>query len=167
MSEFTLNFISNGVVFESILKNPSFLYNIWPIPKIILDFSGLKVSDNHKLITPIVVEYGIIGKFKIPPEFNLTPEEIENQPGMIFTQLNTRSDFEIISSSGYFDDPHFKYSIEIENELVNTVVLAAKYNMVTLIEKLKETEMSSYKLKEITEGFMRTAVRELFFGCSN
>lgn len=160
---FHSNFIENKEERVSVLNNPSYLYDILPTPKHALDFK-FDIPNSNTLKCKIKVEYGIIGKFKIPKEFNLTQEQIDNQPGMVFTEIITLSDYDIISNDNYFSESDFPHCQEIEDELVNVTTLSVKYNSTVLKEKLKDTEMPNYKIIEITEGFIRTAIKQLFFG---
>ncbi len=165
MNKFESNFISNEESRASTLTNPSSLYTIWPVPKHALDFKFPSIEPN-KLTCHIQVEYGIIGKFKIPASFGLSKEKMEKMPGQIFTQEITLSKYEINSEAGYFDRTDFDYCIEIENELCEVTKLAVQYNNERL-KLLLVGELKSYKTIEMTEGFIRTAVRQLFFGHNN
>jgi hypothetical protein len=162
---FENNFVSNEIKRESILSNPNMLYTIWPTPKHAIDFK-FKIPDANTLKCNLIVEYGIIGKFIIPPQTNLSKEHIEQLPGTIFTEIITLSRYDIISD-GYFDTTNFEFSQGIEDELVKITTLAVKYNSKILTEKLKGTEISNYKIIEMTPGFIRTSVRQLFFGGPN
>lgn len=165
MNTFTSDFISNEEIRASTLTNPSSLFTIWPEPKHALDFKFPVIKPN-KLTCHIKVEYGIIGKFKIPASANVSQTEIDNIPGEIFTQIITLSKYEIISYSGYFDTPTFEHCQEIEDELFDVTKLAVEYNLQRLKPLLKG-ELKSYKYKSMTRGFIRTAVRQLFFGSNN